>query len=143
MTDERQPPMDKEPDGEAPPARGPDDGTGAVDFGARREAEPDALSNGDGRRAEGLVEIPGHGWFDPEVARTMGYVVEGDTAERDPQAHRPGVNWVYMDAWPKRAPPREWVLPGFVPAGRLTFLYGPGGAGKTLFATLLGTQARR
>ncbi len=141
MTDEREPPADKGPEADPPPA-GPDDSYGAVDPGAPADVERDPLSNGEERQPPaGLVEIPGHGWFDPEVARGMGYVVEGETAERDPLARRAGVNWIYMDAWPEKAPPREWVLPGFVPAGRLTFLYGPGGAGKTLFAIQLAIMA--
>ena len=110
---------------EPPGPSGPDD------YGA-------GPANDDGREApEGLVEIPGAGWFDPQVARGMGYTVNGEIAEPDPHARQPGVNWIYMQNWPERAPVRDWLLPGFVPAGRLTLLYGPGGAGKTLFGIQL------
>ncbi|HEX4268888.1 MAG TPA: AAA family ATPase [Steroidobacteraceae bacterium] len=39
-------------------------------------------------------------------------------------------------AWADRAPPapRDWVIDGLVPAGRVTSLLGNGGIGKTLFA---------
>jgi RecA-family ATPase len=33
--------------------------------------------------------------------------------------------------------PREWILPGFIPAGEITLFTGPGGAGKSLFAQQL------
>lgn len=40
---------------------------------------------------------------------------------------------------------REWILPGFIPAGEVTLFTGPGGAGKSLFAQQLATclAARR
>lgn len=139
--------MTDPPDDGAPtPVLGPDD-YGAVPLESPQGVDTVPLepaTNGEDREPPaGLVEIPGHGWFDPDVVRAMGYMMDGDgnTAERDPHARRPGVNWVYMDNWPDTAPPREWVLPGFVPAGRLTFLYGPGGAGKTLFAIQLAIMA--
>ena len=34
---------------------------------------------------------------------------------------------------------REWILPGFIPAGEVTLFTGPGGAGKSLFAQQLAT----
>ncbi len=43
-------------------------------------------------------------------------------------------NWVDLTRLPPEPPPREWILPGFIPAGRITLLYGLGGVGKTIFA---------
>lgn len=122
---------------DAPPVASPTD-YGVVDPGV--SSDPGAaipIKGGDRAPPTGLVEIPGHGWFDPLVAHNMGYAIEGDMAVPDPNARQAGVNWVNMDGWPSKAPPREWILPGFIPAGRLTLLYGPGGAGKTLFVTQL------
>lgn len=34
---------------------------------------------------------------------------------------------------------RDWILPGFIPAGEVTLFTGPGGAGKSLFAQQLAT----
>ena len=42
--------------------------------------------------------------------------------------------WVDLTRLPPEPTPREWILPGFIPAGRVTLLYGLGGVGKTIFA---------
>lgn len=36
-------------------------------------------------------------------------------------------------------PDRDWIIPGFIPAGEVTLFTGPGGAGKSLFAQQLAT----
>lgn len=45
-----------------------------------------------------------------------------------------------VSAWAEQLPPkpREWVLDGLIPAGKVTSLLGPGGKGKTLAALQIG-----
>jgi hypothetical protein len=45
-----------------------------------------------------------------------------------------------VSAWADQLPPkpREWVLEGLIPAGKVTSLLGPGGKGKTLVALQIG-----
>ena len=64
----------------------------------------------------------------------------GQVGSSDPTSYRSptkGVRWIYLDALPEAPKPRQWIVPGFIPAGCLSLLYGPGGAGKTLLAMML------
>ena len=54
------------------------------------------------------------------------------------QPARPApIDWEALEAL--EPPPREWIVPFWVPAGHLTLLAGAGGVGKTLLAQHIGT----
>lgn len=63
---------------------------------------------------------------------------DGDEGAPQPKApmHAP-IDWVALEG--KTPPPREWVVPDWIPAGHTTLLSGKGGIGKTLIAQQLAT----
>ncbi len=62
--------------------------------------------------------------------------VGSDSLVKSPEADW-RANWVDLTQLPSEPKPREWILPGFIPAGRVTLLYGLGGVGKTILALQL------
>lgn len=54
-----------------------------------------------------------------------------------PAPRRPPMRWAEMDG--REPPPREWIIPHWVPAGHMTLLAGRGGIGKTLIAQHIAT----
>ena len=72
----------------------------------------------------------------PPPLQEPGGQVGWDAPQDDPPPTK-GVRWIYLDALPESPKPRQWIVPGFIPAGCLSLLYGPGGAGKTLLAMML------
>ena len=81
-------------------------------------------------------EIPRDEQARPGRVRALSDQDQPENGEAPP-LQEPGVRWIYLDALPEAPKPREWILPGFIPAGLLTLLYGLGGVGKTLLAMQL------
>lgn len=54
--------------------------------------------------------------------------------ENAPRIIEPAVAWNLT-----KPPPRRWIVPGMIPAGRLTLFSGDGGTGKTLLSQQLAT----
>ena len=61
---------------------------------------------------------------------------QSDEPPKKPPEHAP-LDWRALEG--KTPPPREWVVPDWVPAGHVTLLSGKGGIGKTLLAQQLAT----
>lgn len=60
--------------------------------------------------------------------------IRRDYGGREPLVIPPAASWATSPA-PEA---REWILDGFIPAGRVTSLFGVGGLGKTLLALQIG-----
>ena len=111
---------------------------------------PDAADDAErGRRIEGVRQrlkvldaATAETSADHEAMTAAAAVVESDPAGAErmvrerfgagPPEPLPGATWETKDP-----PPREWIIPDMLPAGRLAALYGSGGAGKSMLAMQL------
>lgn len=87
------------------------------------DTRPDALG--------GTQVLVGGRWVSREVAEARGV-----TPLRQPaNDSRPALPVVDLTTWVERDPPeRQWLVPGLIPIGCVTALYGDGGSGKTMLA---------
>jgi len=61
-----------------------------------------------------------------------------ESAQTDtPTSRRSPMQWDDLEG--RDPPPRDWIIPHWIPAGHTTVIYGRGGIGKTLLAQHIGT----
>lgn len=74
--------------------------------------------------------------------RPSGAAIDDAEPDVEPQTHRElprraPMDWRALDG--RTPPPREWIVPHWIPAGCMTLLAGRGGIGKTLLAQHIAT----
>lgn len=80
----------------------------------------------------GKQVLVGGRWVSREVAEARGVVALRPADNRAP------LPVVDLTAWVDKEPPdRSWLVPGLIPMGCVTALYGDGGSGKTMLALSL------
>ena len=101
-----------------------------------------------------MTDHPNDPEFFRQIASGIGYALElKDNTETERQRYRRAngatvwheseplvaVDPATLDGVP--VPPRQWLVPDWVPMGRVTALYGAGGEGKTILGQMLATAA--
>lgn len=87
--------------------------------------------------APDFEEIPIAAYAD-EARATKGTLLRADTkaSTTAPAPRRPAIDWRTLEG--REPPPRQWVIPHWIPAAHTTLLAGRGGIGKTLIAQHIG-----
>ena len=87
--------------------------------------------------ADDFERIPDSVYSEEPAARSVNGSTRAEVTRESVPARRVALNWEDLET--REPPPRDWIIPHWIPHGCTTLLSGSGGIGKTLLAQHIAT----